>query len=411
MLVSRLTYFLLLSFITQIAFANDTSQYDFAEAFKNGKTGLSFRLRHENAKQESLKTGKATTLRSRVSYETAQFSQARINLEVIDVSNFFGQRYNPDVDGLRKPEFTRIHDPKGTGLTQGSLSYHGLEATDITLGRQYLSFDNERFVGKDDFRQFPQSFDALSVKNSMLQDLDFNYSFVSHVNTSNANGRTDEGRRKLRTHLVNLKWSGFNYGILGFYTYFNKDYALQQNSQVTVGARAISDSQFQEILGADYTLEMARQQSRFNNPTKYTAYYWLGELNKNIDIINVKVGYERLAGHDTDTGKAFRTPLASKHNFHGAAEIFPNTPDRGLQDYYLGISGANGEVNIGATYHYFRYASGKDAVRAGQELDLTASMNLSEQIIISTTYAKYNPKNSAAPQTRRFWVVLTGNFL
>lgn len=394
---------------------SNAPQYDFSNnafmtAMRNGSAGVVFRLRHENAHQEDLKHAKATTLRSQVAYHSAEFNQAKLGLEVTDVSNFLGQDYNANVDGLRKEEYAVIADPKGTGVTQGYISYQGLEATDLTFGRQYIHLDNERFIGKVDFRQYPQSFDALSVRNTMFENLDLFYAFVTNVNTTNANGRTNDGRRNLRTHLVNVGWHGFQYGKITGYVYLNKDRTVINNSHVILGLRVNADNAFQETFGFGYEVEGAQQQAKFNNPQRYHANYFAISANKSVQVMSGTIGYERLEGNSNIANRAFQTPLATNHKFHGWAEAFTTKPDRGLQDLYGTIAAHSGQVTVSFTYHHFRFESGSPK-KAGNEVDLGADMRLNDSIGFNISYANFNPKNSSATNTRRIWLTMNAKFL
>ena len=163
-------WFLLFSAV-QIAQASQYREHKtIISALKQGKPSLDFRLRHEETKQETLTSAQASTMRSVLGYQSASFYQHALSLEMINVSNFLGQHYNPNVDPLKKPGLTTINDPKGTGITNANITSEYFFNTEITLGRQYITINNSRMVGNDEFRQFPTSFDALTIKNNSLED-------------------------------------------------------------------------------------------------------------------------------------------------------------------------------------------------------------------------------------------------
>ena len=391
------------------SFANDIIPNELTEAFKNGTPTVSFRIRHENAKEGKLEDAKATTLRSTVGYETAEFSHSNIKVELIDVANLFGQRYNPAVNDLSKPAYSTIRDAKGAGLTEGNLSFKGIDKNVIKIGRQYIRLDNRRFVAKNDFRQFPQSFDAISIDNTMIESLNLFYGFLTHVNTTNSNSRSDGGRRTLHTHLINGRWDGYQYGSITGYVYLNKDRTIRTNSHSVVGLRVLGTEE--QTNNFNYLVELARQQGKFGNPSKYTAYYAHGEIGKTIELFNGAIGVERLGGDGSTKNKAFIMPLGNQTNFNGLAQVFSSTPSRGLQDYYATVGAKHKDIAAALTYHYFLLENGPGSKRAGQELDLSLDFKLSEQVTFSTVYASYNSKNSVAPRTRRFWLMLTANII
>src|SRR5690606_27970893 len=107
----------------------------------------------------------------------------------------------------------------------------------------------------------------------MIPTLDIFYSYVLQVNTNSANGRGSEGTRSLRTSLIHALWSGYQYGEISGYVYVNNDNTVDTNSNITYGVRIVNSSEYAEIDQFGYSLEIARQQARFNNPNTYTAYY------------------------------------------------------------------------------------------------------------------------------------------
>jgi hypothetical protein len=395
-------------------FTESTEHYsNFNDAIKGGKPYLAFRLRHENSHQENLKTAKATTLRSKVGYISGIYSNTNLNLEAINVANFFGQHYNPNVTEINRPEYAVINDPKGTGITKFNLNFAGLETTQIILGRQYISLDNQRFVGTIDYRQFPQTFDAISINNNWFDNLNIFYAFVIQVNNNKSNSRTTDGRNKLKTHLFNLAWDGFDYGKLSGYAYFNKDKTIKSNSHLILGVRAASAENVVETYGISYALEFAQQQAKSGNPNHYTAYYTHGEIGKPIDPIEAKLGFERFTDKSNSAVKSFITPLGSTRNFDGLSEaISSNTTNgRGLQDLYLKICGKISDFSLTFTYHHFRFDAGSRK-KLGNEFDITASMALNEDVALSATYAKFNPSgNSSIANTRKIWVQLDTKFM
>lgn len=383
---------------------------DIGNAFKAGSPEVAFRLRYENAKQQDLLDANATTLRSTLGYETAEVYRSTIKLELVDVASFFGQDYNPGVSDLSKPEYSLINDPRGAGLTEAKLIFNWLSQNTIIFGRQYIQLDNERFIGKNDYRQYPQSFDALSWHNSMLDGVDMYLAYLTYVNTNTANGRSDGGRRQLRTTLINLDWHGNPLGNLVGYAYINNDHSTYTNSNTTVGVR-FSAPRPEADQEYSYIFEYALQHARGNNPINYKANYVLCNLSRKIDWVKLTFGYELLSGNADAQNKVFITPLGSVDNFDGLAEVFTTLPSRGLQDIYATFGVNYSIIDFAMTYHYFRLDKGPGSKNAGQELDITAQIKINEQLYFNAGYAKYNQKNQVAPSTQRIWLMLTAHLL
>lgn len=390
-------------------FATLSFPTEFTNAFKNGSPLLDFRLRQEDSKQSGVQAGYATTLRTTVGFESAEFYQTLFKVELVDVSHFFGMHYNPGVSDLFLPQYTLIADPPGAGITEIKATYTGFNNNTLSFGRQYIALDNQRFIGLNDFRQFPQSFDAFSW-NCVVKDLDFYYAYLIAVNTNYGNGRATEGYHSLSSNLLNLDWSGTKLGRFVMYLYMNNDHTFNTNSNITVGGRWLNPEDLTLSDNYIYLFEIAWQKSQFNNPSSYDALYFHGVFGRTIEFLTGEIGFERLGGNANAANKVFITPLGSVDNFNGMAEVFTTTPNQGLQDAYATITASNYDVLAGITYHFFMLDKGRTKL-AGHELDIYADIKITSQLEFSIGYATYTPKNNVAPNTKRFWVMLTADLL
>lgn len=385
------------------------------DAIRNGDTGLLFRLRHENARQDGFRTAKATTLRSQLSFTTGHYHYLRGGVELIDVTTFFGQKYNPTVPTLARPEYAVIKDPKGTGLSLAFLVWDGIEDTDITIGRQYINLDNQRFIGYENFRQYPRSFDAISARTTAIDCLVIYYAYVYKVSTIFGNGRDSSARRGHSTHLANVTWTGFPAGKLTGYTYFVKDKVMHEDSHYMYGLRLAADEIMHDTYGLDYTFEVARQEDRSINMYGFSAWYVRTEVGKNFeDIVNAYFGWEKLSGDAHMPGRQFRTPLGSNHEFLGLADAFVmGIPNRGIQDLFLRLEAHTNTFSLGGAYHVFRFdSSGGVSKTAGYEVDVFLSAMLTENVNLEVVYARFKSKNlSELSSTNRFWASLTASLL
>lgn len=406
-----LFFFIAMALCVSNCYARCILPAEITNAFKNGSPELDFRIRQENSKQQGLLDASATTLRTTVGFETAEFYQAIFKVELIDVAHFFGLHYNPGVSDMFLPQYTLIPDPPGAGITEIKLTYNGLTQNIFTLGRQYINLDNQRFIGSNNFRQFPQSFDAISWSNTMIKNLELFYAFVLAVNTNNANGRAAEGKHQLATNLFNIDWTGFKYGGLGAYLYLNNDHTQNTNSNITFGIRLTSPEDLAECDYFAYWFEVAWQKSQFNNPVAYNASYMHFFVSKTKDFLTGKLGFERLSGNAYAPNKVFITPLGSVDEFNGMAEAFTTPPARGLNDIYANLSGTTHDITIGLAYHFFLLDRGPGSRLAGQEFDIYGDFKVTNQIDFWIGYATYHAQNNAALSANRFWVMITANLL
>ena len=70
--------------------------------------------------------------------------------------------YNSGVNG--KTAYPIVADPQTIELNRLQLQYRGLPGTVVTLGRQRINLDDQRFVGGVAWRQNEQTFDAARIE-------------------------------------------------------------------------------------------------------------------------------------------------------------------------------------------------------------------------------------------------------
>ena len=75
-----------------------------------------------------------------------------------------------------------VVDPAQTHLTQGYIDAK-MGKTLVRAGRQMVNLDNQRFIGAVDWRQMPQTFDAVVLVNDDIQNLNLIAAKVTGVNT------------------------------------------------------------------------------------------------------------------------------------------------------------------------------------------------------------------------------------
>ncbi|MBM4221693.1 MAG: hypothetical protein FJ170_07085, partial [Gammaproteobacteria bacterium] len=154
---------------------------DVAQAFKDGKANVAFRYRYENVDQDNFsKDANASTLRSRISYQTAAWQDLSLVLELDDIRSLGDESYNSTRNG--NTDRPTVLDPIATDLNVAALKYMGIANTEIIVGRQKIVRGNERFVGPVGWRQNEQTFDAGSINYKFNDKLQAYYAFVRQVN-------------------------------------------------------------------------------------------------------------------------------------------------------------------------------------------------------------------------------------
>ncbi|MDO3388780.1 alginate export family protein [Gilvimarinus sp. SDUM040013] len=369
------------------------------DALVDGDIKLNLRLRYEDVSWDGLEDSDALTLRTRLSFTSQEYKGFGLTLEMDDVKEVGDVDYRTAPNDPNNPGTAVIPDPEGTEVNQAYLSYSGLGKTTFKYGRQRILLDNQRFVGGVGWRQNEQTYDAFSVTNKAIEDGTFFYAYVTNVNRIFGE-QNPIGDHKHESHLVNFNYAGWGAGKLSAYAYLLDNQTAAALSSDTMGARWVGKAGDM----FSYTLEYATQTEAGDNPTSYDADYMLGEAAFKFGGVSLTGGYE-LLGSD-DGVAAFSTPLATLHKFQGWTDRFLSTPAAGVEDIYVGASGAFGGVKLSATYH--ELASDYGSTDYGQELDVSAAKKFGP-VLVLVKYADYQADDYGS-DTQKFWLMLNATF-
>jgi len=362
-----------------------------AEAFTNGKTNISFRLRYEDVNDDAAEDAEALTLKSRITFTTDSYKGFSALLEVDDVTELDNVTYT---DGVTNRGTTPIVDPEDTDVNQAYLAYTS-GATTVKVGRQRILLDNQRFVGGVGFRQNEQTYDALSITNTSLPDTTLFYSYISSVNGITGTDVEHE------THLVNAKYTGLPIGALSAY-YYSVELEDADDSLDTFGVR-LSGSQPAGDAKILYTAEYATQE---NVGGTAEPDYYVVEGGVSVAGITAKLGYEVLG---SDEGVGFNTPLATKHKFQGWADMFLATPGAGIEDLYVSVGTTLAGIKLLAVYH--DYESDEGSLDFGDEWGFVAAKSFGKNYGLSLKYASYDAgKDIAKEDKSKLWLTATAKF-
>jgi hypothetical protein len=370
----------------------------------DGKASVDFRYRFEGVDEDGFnENAQASTLRSRLTLESATLNGFSALLEMDDVRTIGVDDYNSTVNG--KTQYPVVADPVGTDLNQFWFKYSG-NALDGILGRQRILYGNQRFVGGVAWRQNEQTFDGIRGEVELWHSLNLDLSYVTQVNrifgpNDGANPATLDGDnlffRADYQMAENQKLDGYIY-LLDIDP--QNGYAAGKtvdNSSNTIGLGY--NGKF-DWLSVDAAL--ASQTDAGDSTLNYDANYYMAELGMSLQAINLNVGYEVLGAGD---GVGFATPLATLHKFQGWADKFLSTPGDGVKDAYLGINGKAGPVKLGAVYHDFQAES--SSADFGTEIDLVATWPLNKQFSLQAKYADFDSNDSSRfTDTTKGWLTL-----
>lgn len=381
------------------------------DIFLLSKNTIDLRLRYEHALDKAyqlglypLKAGDGLTLGTKLNFQTARYYDAFVDLEFNNVTALLPHHFNSGNNTTpSKIMYAEIPDPKGTAFTQGYVGYLGIPETLIILGRQVIRLDNQRFVGDDHFRQTSQTFDAVTIVNHSLNNVELMYSYVGQVNSIwQGNASADFAKRQNNDHFINVSSKLAPFGTVVGYVYLIDDEAVTTNSSSTFGLRYLDDFNFNDI-NLYFVGEYARQHDYRNQPIPFSAFYthFLAGI-KGYDV-DFSIGQELLSGNKA-IGKSFRTPLASKHEFNGAADQFVETPDLGLSDWYGKLLVCYWDITLTTEYHHFTSQRGNASY--GHEWDVAISRPFFKYYYLEVSVADFSGRyDFNYPDVRKYWLI------
>jgi hypothetical protein len=348
--------------------------------------------------------GKSSTLRSRVNYKTPAAGGWSAFIEADDVRSIGPDLYN----STRNSRFNRplVPDPEGTEINQALVSYAD-ERYVLTLGRQRLSLDDQRFIGPSSWRQNEQTLDAVTgrVRYSRAEVL---YSYASNVNRTVGPDRgSPPADLRSDSHLINAR---FILGPLGTVTTFayllDFDNGPELNSN-TYGALWNGSYALTRNLSLVSSLSLAQQEDAADNLSNFKAQYGQVQAGLRYRTWTALAGRDVLTGDRTQLNASFQTPLATLHGRQGFADKFTTTPPQGLVDDYISLTGTWRNLNLLVTLHRFE-AEASDQ-EYGRELNVSVTYKVASRYDLLLKLADYST-DGFATDTGKMWLQLATSF-
>lgn len=365
----------------------------FSDFFEQGKPLIDVRYRFEHVEQDLIANdANAHTMRARVGFLTGKVWDLQFLVEGEGIVHF-SDEFNDTVNG--NTTFPVVADPEDFQINRLQVEYSGLPQTAITVGRQRINFDNQRFIGGVAFRQNEQTFDAARITNTSIENLSLTYAYVNQVNRIFGEEST-QGAFEGDTHLFNAGYDIKGWGKLTGYAYLIELGDAPQAtlpSTKTFGLRFAGKHDIAEGVSGLYAFEYARQSDYENNPNDYDVDYWLVEAGLGAHGFKLLGGIEAL---QSDGSNRFQTPLATLHKFQGYADVFLVTPQNGIVDTYatLGyetkIDDAEPLTGIMAAVTHHDYETDRGNASLGSETDLELVARFGDQWSAGIKYAGYD---------------------
>lgn len=369
-----------------------------------------FRLRYETADVETLAAqADALTARLRFGGEAkagafALVVESEATLALVEDYSAFPF---PSPSDQRRPAYPVVPDPENLELNRLQLSWTGERAA-LTVGRQRINLDDQRWVGSVGWRQNEQTFDAVRATGTLGPvAVDATYAAAQRTVFG-----SDAGPRQSYQGDFAFLGAGADAGpvrIKAFSYLIDYDEPLvdplsSQTYGILVSSAApLGDAKLS--MKASY----ARQMDWRTAARDYAADYLALEAGAEWRGFAVTGGWEKLG---SDRGSALQTPLATLHKFNGFADVFLTTPEAGLEDAYVTLAHRLGDVGgvkgVNAAITYHRFDSSLGDVDYGQEWDAVLGFRLGAVSLLAK-YAQYDARAFGA-NVRKFWLQAETSF-
>jgi hypothetical protein len=385
-------------------------------AFGETKYIFDGRFRTEVVHQDGIaESGNAMTVRARIGFETGKAWNTALLIEGEGTVPLQDQ-YRPDPASAYHATYPVIADPESYEFNRFQLTNTSLPGTTLTLGRQRIGLDDQRFVGGVAWRQNEQTFDAFRAVNRSITNLVLDATYLNRVNRIFGDD-SRQGDYKGDSFLLNAayqtkigKITAFGY-FLDFEPITGVAAPLNpvRDSTSTYGLRFAGEKPAGKIKLA-YNASYATQTDYADNPLDIDLDYLAGELTGTFRQFSLGVGTEILEGNGLagTAGKGFTTPLATLHKFQGWSDKFLTTPANGIEDLYatgaVTLKGVGSLDTLGLVVAYHDYEAEQISADYGEEWNLSLAAKI-KRVNLMLKYADYREGIPAvARSTEKVWM-------
>lgn len=364
------------------------------------------RLRWENVDTPA-KGADAVTLRLRGGFEVRHapshlsfLAEAESTLGIVNDYNAL-----PFIPTKAKGIYANVADPQNVELNRLQIQYR-TKQLGLTVGRQRINLDDQRWVGSVGWRQNEQTFDAVRGE-AMLGPVTLDATYADSQRTVFGN---DAGPRTAYDGKFTFLGAGVKAGpvmVKGFAYLLDYDTAEQVPALTalladtqTYGVRATAGLPLGKPVKLALAASYARQSNWKDNPAHYGVDYLAGEASLAAKGWTLTGGYEKLG---SDNGFAVQTPMATLHKFNGWADLFLTTPAAGLEDVYVGLGASCvrfSGLSAGVTWH--SYHSDVGHVAYGTEWDASVGVKV-RKVGLLAKFSDYQAKGFGT-DTRKVWL-------
>ncbi|PZX54709.1 hypothetical protein LV84_02863 [Algoriphagus ratkowskyi] len=288
-------------------------------------------------------------------------------------------------------------------LFQAWFRYSFTENLALKLGRQTISYDNQRILGEVDWAMQGRFHDAAMLQYSKDKfKLDFAFAYNQEKQNSIGTDYTISGGYSYKTmqmaHLTQA-WDKASFSFL----FLNNGIQKYTNDLIPV----TDGLYYRQTTGAYFTFPLSvlaitgsayLQTGKANAATDLSGYQYMVEAKYKTGIMTLIAGFESLSGTDQvgeEKNKSFFPLYGTNHKFNGYMDYFyvgNHANNVGLNDLYGKISLATGEKStLGLNAHLF-YANAEMAndlsQNLGTELDLVYGTSLGKYVKLAAGYSQ-----------------------
>ncbi len=369
----------------------------------SGKILIDGRIRYEVASQTGVQQSDASTYRLRMGYEAALTEGIVFLAEGEGTMDLQLGTYDAYPGSQGEPGHAVIADPQNLELNRLQIAMDFSPVTAV-LGRQRIIRNNARFVGNVGWRQNEQTFDAVGLNFSPVEEVSIYYAYMDAANRIFGIRSDSSVQRQfeLESHIIEAQYaasSGLKAGLYGYLLGIQNSAA---NSSDTYGVWASGAVPLgEDNISLNWRAEYAQQSD--NSFSVDGAEFDLGYYHVTVAVaqkgsLGLTLGYEVLEG---DGSRGFSTPLATLHAFNGFADVFLGTPSTGLEDLYLkATTQFTDKINGAIFYHDFQADQG--SADYGTEIDVVCGWKITDKVSATAKAAFFDGKNR--PDVTKFWL-------
>ncbi len=311
------------------------------------------------------------------------------------------------------------YDVNTYGIHEAWAEYNFTQKISMKIGRQELSYDDQRIMGAVDWAQQARSHDAFLLKftDSTFAahfGLAYNQDNISSVATPSTLGTYKE----MQYLWLNKQMKSLNVSVLALNVGKQSTVNVNSTRYVTTAGTRIEYKTKPLFVGANFYYQMGDEMGAYSSkkaPRKVSA------MNAALDVaytlkekFTVGLGYEYLSGQsqtDTttaynDVNHAFNPVFGTNHKFNGYMDYYyvgNHINTVGLQDIILRLKYKAEKWNFALDFHQFMTASDvydpKESAKnssivakngnLGSEIDLTFGYKLKEGVLVTAGYSHY----------------------